>query len=160
MFRADFYSSYHFLYTLLNTMAVLVSHLIAVSTGKNNLPHTTCSVTTRWNYGFKYCCVLHVNYNSQSLHNNFPILFTSIFQELEISCEKYYCINNLFGDFYTNTIFMAPPSVTGEVCCFPRRQLIFNFGRRVILYISFERSLRVHSEIDSVCLFVPWSSNE
>ena len=24
-----------------------------------------------------------------------------------------------------------PPSVTGEVYCFPRRQLIFSFGRRV-----------------------------
>ena len=39
-----------------------------------------------------------------------------------------------------------PPSVTGEVYCFPRRQLIFNFGRRVI-GIPFERSLRIYSEI-------------
>ena len=43
-----------------------------------------------------------------------------------------------------------PPSVMGEVYCFPCRQLIFSFDRRVIL---FERSLRVHSEIDSVRLF-------
>ena len=27
-----------------------------------------------------------------------------------------------------------PPSVTGEVYCFPRRQLIFSFGRRVIYH--------------------------
>ena len=43
-----------------------------------------------------------------------------------------------------------PPSLMGEVYCFPRRQLIFNFGMRRIL---FERSLRVHPEIDSVCLY-------
>ena len=52
---------------------------------------------------------------------------------------------------------MPPSCVTGEVSCFPHRQLIFRFGRRVIS--SFERSLRVHFEIDSVCLSVPRSSN-
>ena len=45
-----------------------------------------------------------------------------------------------------------PPSVTGEVYCFPRRQIIFSFDGRVIA-ISFDRSLSVHSEMDSVCLY-------
>ena len=31
-------------------------------------------------------------------------------------------------------IFMPPPGVTGEVYCFPRRKLIFRFGRRVIYH--------------------------
>ena len=31
-----------------------------------------------------------------------------------------------------NKILCLPPSVTGEVYCFPHRQLIFSFGRRVI----------------------------
>ena len=44
-----------------------------------------------------------------------------------------------------------PPSVMGEVYCFPRRQLIFSFFKRVI---SFERPLRVHSEIVSVCITI------
>ena len=30
----------------------------------------------------------------------------------------------------------VPPSVTGEVYCFPRRQLIFSFGRRVIYHLK------------------------
>ena len=42
-----------------------------------------------------------------------------------------------------------PPSVTGEVYCFPRRQPIFCFGRTC--HVWFKRSLRVHSEIDPVC---------
>ena len=29
-----------------------------------------------------------------------------------------------------------PPSVTGEVYCFPRRQLIFSLGRRVIYHLK------------------------
>ena len=29
---------------------------------------------------------------------------------------------------------MSPPSVTGKVYCFPRRKLIFSFGRRVIYH--------------------------
>ena len=29
-----------------------------------------------------------------------------------------------------------PPSVKGEVYCFPRRQLIFSFGRRVIYHLK------------------------
>ena len=29
---------------------------------------------------------------------------------------------------------LPPPSVTGEVYCIPRRQLIFSFGRRVIYH--------------------------
>ena len=46
---------------------------------------------------------------------------------------------------------MLPPSVTGELYCFPRYivlSFIFSFGRRVI-HITFDRYLRVHSEIDS-----------
>ena len=31
-------------------------------------------------------------------------------------------------------ILMAPPSVKGEVYCFPRRRLIFRFGVRVIYH--------------------------
>ena len=31
---------------------------------------------------------------------------------------------------------MPPPSVTGEVYCFPRRQLIFSFDRRVVYYLK------------------------
>ena len=42
------------------------------------------------------------------------------------------------------------PSETGEVCCVPRRRLIFRFAGRVM---SFKRSLRVHSVIDSLCLY-------
>ena len=54
--------------------------------------------------------------------------------------------------------YASPPSVTGEVYYFTRRQLIFSLIGESIL--SFERSLRVHSEIDSVCLSVPRYSNE
>ena len=38
-------------------------------------------------------------------------------------------------------IIMPPPSVTGEVYCLPRRQLIFSFDSRVIA-ISFEKNER------------------
>ena len=55
-------------------------------------------------------------------------------------------------------ILMPPPSIMGEVYCFPGRQLIFSFDRRV-LPISFERSLRVHSEIDSVCQYHDLQTN-
>ena len=43
-----------------------------------------------------------------------------------------------------------PPNVTGEVYCFPRRQLIFNFGRRV------SKGLweYIPKSIPSVCLSV------
>ena len=33
-------------------------------------------------------------------------------------------------------LIMPPPSVTGELYCFPRRQLIFSFGRRVIYHLK------------------------
>ena len=33
-------------------------------------------------------------------------------------------------------IIMPPPCVTGEVYCFPRRQLIFSFDRRVIYHLK------------------------
>ena len=46
---------------------------------------------------------------------------------------------------------MPPPSVKREIYSYPRHRLIVRSGGRDI---SFERSFRVHSEIDSVCLFV------
>ena len=33
-------------------------------------------------------------------------------------------------------LIMPPPSVTGEVYCFPRLQLILSFGRRVIYHLK------------------------
>ena len=33
-------------------------------------------------------------------------------------------------------LVMPPPSVAGEVYCFPRRQLIFSFDRRVIYHLK------------------------
>ena len=35
-----------------------------------------------------------------------------------------------------NKQLCLPPSVTGEVYCFPRRQLLFIFDRRVIKYLK------------------------
>ena len=32
--------------------------------------------------------------------------------------------------------YASPPSVTGEVYCFPRRQLIFSFGRGIIYHLD------------------------
>ena len=58
---------------------------------------------------------------------------------------------------------MPPTSVSGEVYCFPRRQLIFSFGKRVINIISFERSMSseyIPKSIPYVCPSVPRSSNE
>ena len=52
----------------------------------------------------------------------------------------------------------SPPVSAGEVYCFRRHQLIFTFDRRVIYHLK--GLLRVLSEIDSVCLSVPRSSNE
>ena len=37
---------------------------------------------------------------------------------------------------YREAWLCLPPSVTGEVYCFPRRQLIFSFGRRVIYHLK------------------------
>ena len=52
---------------------------------------------------------------------------------------------------------MPPPSVTGggggEVYCFPRPQLIFSFGRRVI-YHSKGRWVYIPKSIPSVCLYL------
>ena len=51
-------------------------------------------------------------------------------------------------------IFMRPPppSVTWEVYCFPHRQLISSFGRRVI---SFERSLKfISKSVLFVCTMI------
>ena len=35
---------------------------------------------------------------------------------------------------YTYWVFIPPSSVPGEVYCFPRSQLIFSFGRRVVYH--------------------------
>ena len=37
---------------------------------------------------------------------------------------------------YHLLLFMPPPSVTEEVYCFPRRQLIFSFDKRVIYHLK------------------------
>ena len=47
-------------------------------------------------------------------------------------------------------LLCIPPSVTGEVYCFPRRQLIFSFGRRVI-YHSKNLWEYIPKSIPSVC---------
>ena len=49
--------------------------------------------------------------------------------------------------------FMLPPSVTEVVYCFPRRQLIFSFGRRVILLVYHSKGLweYIPKSIMSVC---------
>ena len=59
-------------------------------------------------------------------------------------------------------VHAPPPPMCnrGRCYCFPRRHLILSIDRRVIYHLKVERSLRVHSEIDSVCLSVPRSSNE
>ena len=54
---------------------------------------------------------------------------------------------------------MPPPIVTGEVYCFPRRQLIFSFGRRAI-YHSKGLWEYILKSITFVCPSVPQSSNE
>ena len=42
-----------------------------------------------------------------------------------------------FNPLFTHGYFIVPPpSVMGEVYCFPRRQLIFSFGRRVINHLK------------------------
>ena len=38
--------------------------------------------------------------------------------------------------YFLMEIIMPPPSVTGEVYCFPRCQIIFSFGRRVIYHLK------------------------
>ena len=73
------------------------------------------------------------------------------------SCE---CKNNKFrnssilfinklkvvGKFNVISLIMPPPSVTGRVYYFPRRQLIFSFDRRVLYHL---KGLRIHS----ACLY-------
>ena len=49
-------------------------------------------------------------------------------------------------------LLCLPPSVTGEVYCFRRRQLIFSFGRRVI-YHSKGLGEFIPKSIPSVCLY-------
>ena len=50
-------------------------------------------------------------------------------------------------------------SVTGEVYCFPRRQLNFSFDRRVIYHLKGLYEY-IPKSIQSVCPPVPRSSNE
>ena len=70
----------------------------------------------------------------------------------------FYCsaIKNLFYHniliLYSICIIMPPPSVTGEVYCFPRRQLIFSFGRRVIYHSKKGFWKYIPNSILSVCL--------
>ena len=56
-----------------------------------------------------------------------------------------------------------PPSVTEEVRSYMLFFLVANLFSDMLglsySYLSFERSLRVHLEIDSVCPSVPRSSN-
>ena len=51
------------------------------------------------------------------------------------------------------------PGVTGEVYCFPRRQLIFSFDRRVIYHLKGLREY-IPKSILSVRLSVPRTSNK
>ena len=65
-------------------------------------------------------------------------------------------IYRLIGAALIGIFYAPPPSVTGEVYCFPRRQLIFSFGRRVIYHLKvFESTFR-----NRFRLSVPRSSNE
>ena len=74
----------------------------------------------------------------------------------------YYFINFIFilvnnihypRHYFTSWELCLPPSVTGEVYCFPRRQLIFSFGRRVI-YHSKGLWEYIPKSIPSLCLFL------
>ena len=56
-------------------------------------------------------------------------------------------------------LLCLPPSVTGEVYCNPRYQLILSFDRRVIYYLKGLWEY-IPQSILSVCLSVPRSSNE
>ena len=58
----------------------------------------------------------------------------------------------LFSNKCDISIFMPPPGVTGEVYCFPRRQLIFSFGRRVIYHLKGLWEY-ISKSIPSVCLY-------
>ena len=68
----------------------------------------------------------------------------------------------IFLHFYwtsIKSICMAPfPGVMKEEYCFFYSPTNFPFW--LACHLSFKRSFRVLSEIDSVCLSVPWSSNE
>ena len=39
-------------------------------------------------------------------------------------------------DSFCGPFIMPPPSVMGYLYCFPRRQLIFSFDRRVIYHLN------------------------
>ena len=59
-----------------------------------------------------------------------------------------------FTVFYIdgNWNYASPPCVKGEVHCFPRRQLIFSFGRRVIYHLKGLWEY-IPKLIPSVCLY-------
>ena len=71
-----------------------------------------------------------------------PEILRVISPETRVSV-KYECISGrntpLLAGWYlswTALCGIPPPSVTGEVYCFPRRQLIFSFGWRVIYHLK------------------------
>ena len=53
---------------------------------------------------------------------------------------------------------MPLPSVTGEVYCFPRRQLIFSFDSRVVYYLKGLLEY-ITKSIPSVCLYHDLQTN-
>ena len=57
-----------------------------------------------------------------------------------------------------NKQLCLPPSVTGEVYCFPRRQLLFIFDRRVIKYLKGLWEY-IPKSIPSVCLYHDLQTN-
>ena len=62
---------------------------------------------------------------------------------------------------YLNVISgIWPPSCAAVHVTRSLNKTFTNFCLNYACHISFDRSLRVHSEIDSVCLSVPRSSNE
>ena len=65
-------------------------------------------------------------------------------------------VNDAVRNYTSHPFFliMAHPSVTGEVYCFPRRQLIFSFGRRVIYHLK-----GLSEYIPSVCLYHDLQTN-
>ena len=95
--------------------------------------HSSASIKFNILFLFQFYCLLHVG--------NFAVIPIVI---LSIKIDWYdLFINLLLGKTYMYftgrvTLFFgnncAPPSVMGEVYCFPRRQLIFSFGRRVMYH--------------------------
>ena len=84
-------------------------------------------------------------------HNYNLVHFPSIFHERIVPI----FILRLFFPHFVLHCAPPPPSVTGEMYCFPRRQLIFSFDRRVIYIIW-----KVFESTNRFCLSVPQFSNE